>query len=184
MFCKKCGREMEEGEIFCRGCGTKAGEAPAAGAGIYGGPKNPLGRVNFGGLKSGYLKISVIVFSVLMMLSVLLPCYKFNEWAAAITGVDSFSLLKQGDQWGDGVILLLLLGLMILFVCLNKKLPVLLCGILNLVVYFVDIHKLSQIIQKERELQSLMSKDSGYYLMPVFGVLLMAAAVLYFLQKD
>ena len=23
MFCRKCGRQMEEGELYCRGCGTK-----------------------------------------------------------------------------------------------------------------------------------------------------------------
>lgn len=184
MYCKRCGNKMEEGEMFCRKCGTKATIYPPAP-----GPKIPgaLEKLrNFRSQGSGvhdWLKIGIIVISILIIASTTLPCYKFNKLISELADVDSLSMINFGGERFMGIIIIVFMGLVILFVCLRWKIPALISSILNLALYSAVIFNYNQYLEEEN-ITEFMSKSTGYYLIPVFAIIQVAAIILYIRQKE
>lgn len=177
MFCKKCGSQIEDGAGFCKKCGAPVEQV-----------NQPRGENRQA--SAGYLKTGIIVVCLLTSLSSFLPFYKVNSMISGFVGMDSISWIKIGNEIGDGVILIVLAGLTILLTCMNKKLAVLVFGIITFVFYWAHMI-LFQIRFSEMEEEAggyidaadLMSKGPGYYLMLVSVMSLFILCILYFRQK-
>lgn len=179
MFCKKCGAEIETGAAFCKECGTKVEN-------VGGGQK---GSANT--MKRDYYKLGAITASLFLFLSSLLPYCKVKKaMVAREMGFNSFSLVKVGDDMRGVVIVLILTGLMVLFLCLNKKVISLIVGILNLIIYGMSMVMFNeQLAETQKQLSGWMSVDDlfakgvGYYLLRIACIVFLAALLLFVFKK-
>lgn len=184
MYCKRCGNKMEEGEMFCRKCGTKATIYPSASGPKISGVLEKLRNFSSQGSKvHDWLKIGIIVISILIIASTTLPCYKFNKLISELADVDSLSMINFGGERFMGIIIIVFMGLVILFVCLRWKIPALISSILNLALYSAVIFNYNQYLEEEN-ITEFISKSTGYYLIPVFAIIQVAAIILYIRQKE
>lgn len=185
MYCKRCGNKMEEGEMFCRKCGTKAATIypPASGTKIPGALEKLRNFRSQGSGVHDWMKIGIIVISILIIVSTMLPCYKFNKLISELADVDSLSMMNFAGDRSMGIIIIVFMGLVILFVCLKWKIPALISSILNLAFYSAVIFNYNQYLEEEN-ITELMSKSTGYYLIPVFAIIQVAAIILYIRQKE
>lgn len=175
MFCKKCGNENEDAMKYCKNCGT---------------PVETLrnGKQNSRQIEQG-VRIGMITTSLLMALSTVLPYMVFHRDIAAATGIKSVTLLMaSGDQIGDGIIYILLAVAAIVFVCLRKKIPVLVCGVLSALIYWYETFQMkkqySEMFRGNKiDIWDYMDKGSGYHLLMVSVILLLALSVFYFVLE-
>ncbi len=177
MFCKKCGNQIENGAVFCKKCGT---------------PIEQVKKIEEGNVQENvsYIKSGIIAASLFLILSSIVPFYKIDSRMADLIGADSISWIKIGNQVGDGIIMIILAGLIILFICLNKRLPVLLLSISSVLIYCYHMFLLKQGFQDIEEgvgafmdVNDLISKGIGYHLMLFSIILLFVLSVVCFLQK-
>lgn len=180
MFCKNCGAQIEANAAFCKECGTKVENMEEV-------RKSTASR-----MKRDYFKTGGIAASLLLFFSALLPYYKVTDKRVASgLGFSSFSLLKAEDTFlGDWIIMLILIVLLVLMICLNKKMVALILGILNLglcgvkMIMFKD-----QMSEFKKQLRGVMnvndvfSKGVGYYMLRIACVIFLAALLLYVFKK-
>lgn len=179
MFCKKCGTQIEAGAAFCKECGTKVENFDEV-------QKSTVKK-----MRRDYYKIGAIIASLLVFFSSLLPyCKVTNKLVIRELGFSSFSLAKQGDDFRNGIILLILTVLTVLFICLEKKVLTLMVGIMNLAAYggtmVVFNQRLTELREELRGIMSindLMIKGIGYYLLRVACIIFLAALLLYVFKK-
>lgn len=179
MFCKKCGAEIETGAAFCKECGTKAEN-------IGGDRKGPANK-----MRRDYYQIGAIAASLLLFFSALLPYVKVtNEMVAREAGFHSVSLAKAGEDISGGVILLILTGAVVLFLCLDKKMIALIVGILNLAICGMSMVMFSEQVAGIQDqlsgwasVDDLLSKGAGYYLLRMACIVFLAALLLYAFKK-
>lgn len=178
MFCKKCGKEIENGVKFCKSCGTPVENTETN---IGAGTQNNLPVVLL-------IRIGVIGAGLLMAISTVLPYVVFGKDVARVSGIQSVSLLKAGDQIGDGIIYILIAAVAIVFACLRKKIPVLVCSVLSALMCWYEAHQFEkQYIEMLRgtniDIWDYMDKGSGHHLLTVSVILLLVLAVLYFIME-
>lgn len=161
-FCTECGNELKDGDTFCTKCG-KAAEGPVVQAAV----RRPESDA-----WSKYLRLITAGASVLMIIAVFLP---FLD----IMGMYSWNLVWQEDQIGDGVILIILGVISLIFTALNKKIPVAGCGILSLIVTLNVYVRLNSIINESE----FLFRGSGYYLTIIAVLVLTVASVLNLVQS-
>lgn len=178
MFCKKCGSQIEQGAGFCKKCGTPVEHLHKS---------TSTSRT----LDEKQLKIGMIAASILMIVSTILPFYKLAPEIAYYADMETISLLKAGDEIGDGVILIILAGLIIVFTCINMKKLALICSGLNLLCYCFSMFTIRQNLQEAQQqlggyfdINDLLSKATGYYLMMLSAILLLIASILYFRHNE
>lgn len=183
MFCKSCGKEIENGAKFCKSCGAPVEQtAAAAGSGAQANRLVGLG-----------IRIVLIVVSLLMALSTVLPYVVFDSDIAKVSGIQSVTLLSGAvDQMGDGVIYIILAAAVILVVCLRKKIPVLVCCVVALIMRLYELRQIktqlseqyaATINGKKIDIWTLVQKGSGWHLLTVSAVLLAVFGILYFLVE-
>jgi len=173
MFCKKCGKEIENDMKFCKSCGTSVEKAEV-------GTQNSV--VVLG------IRIGIVVASLLMIVSTVLPYVIFDDMVAKVAGMKSITLLKPGNQLGDGVIYIIIAVIAIVCVCIRQKIPVLICSVLSALMCWYES---SQIEKQFAELQrgskldvwDFMEKGSGWHLLTVSVILLLVLSVLYFILE-
>lgn len=179
MFCKKCGTQIDAGAAFCKECGTKVENFDEV-------QKSTVKK-----MRRDYYKIGAIIASLLVFFSSLLPyCKVTNKMLIRELGFSSFSLAKEGDDFRNGIILLILTVLTVLFICLEKKALTLMVGIMNLAVYggtmVVFNQRLTELREELRGIMSindLMIKGIGYYLLRVACIISLAALLLFVFKK-
>ncbi|MBO5335932.1 MAG: zinc-ribbon domain-containing protein [Lachnospiraceae bacterium] len=176
MFCKKCGKEIENGMKFCKSCGTPVEKAEAA-------TQNSV--VVLG------IRIGIVVASLLMIVSTVLPYVIFDDMVAKVAGMKSITLLKPGNQLGDGVIYIIIAVIAIVCVCIRQKIPVLIWSIISALMCWYEKSQMEkQLMELQSELKHLkldawdfMEKGSGWHLLTVSVVLLLILSVLYFILE-
>ena len=171
MFCKKCGNVVEEGEKFCGKCGAPVEQAAKPAFGSSSG-------------KMGSEKIAMIGASVLMILSTVLPYLKVDPSMVRYVGFEFFSLLKPGEGLGDGIFLIILAVLAIVFVCVNKKWPAVISSAISILLSLYEIFGFGKIVEESGEYSNVFSKGIGYYLQILAVIALLAAGVFYIRKKD
>ncbi len=179
MYCKKCGKQIDEGAAFCKKCGTPVEniqDITAAGAG------KGIMQVN-----TQYLRIGIIVSSLLMAVATLLPWLVLDSGIARYAGIRSISLLNAGGQMGDGIVFILLAVVMNVFLYLKKNIPVLVCGIAPFLMYCFELSQMkkadSQLLGNSLDMYDYMSKGSGFYLLSFSVIVLLALSVLFYMQN-
>lgn len=178
MFCKKCGNELEAGSAFCKKCGTSVEYIE----------KKKTADIFIG---TRFVKVGIIAVSLLMVLATVLPFFRIDSALARFVGYSSISLFRAGEQLGDGIFYIIFAVLIILFVCLNKRIPVLIFGVLSFLVWCADMAELKQRIgEMQRELgrfadvYDFISKGAGYYLITISVIALVALCIFcFFIMK-
>lgn len=175
MFCKKCGNEIEDGMKFCKNCGV---------------PIETLrdDKQNSQQIEC-WVRIGMIAAGLLMALSSVLPYMVFHRDFVAATGIKSVTLLMAaGDQIGDGIIYILLAVAAIVFVCLRKKISVLVCGVLSALIYWYETFQMkkqySEMFRGSKiDICDYMDKGSGYHLLTISVILLLVLSAFYFVLE-
>lgn len=179
MFCKNCGAQIEANAAFCKECGTKVENMEEV-------RKSTVSR-----MKRDYFKTGGIAASLLLFFSALLPyCNIRYKLAAQELGFSSFSLAKAGDDIRGGIILLILTALIVLFICLDKKVLALIAGVLNLVILAMSmmifntrISELKKQLHGIMSINDVISKGVGYYMLRIACIIFLAALLLYVFKK-
>lgn len=178
MFCKKCGKEIESDMRFCKNCGAPTEVTEKS--------TNSINGTDFRNIVPG-IRIGVILAGLLLALSTILPYVVFDSEIARLSGTKSISLLlTDGEQIGDGIFYILLALIIIVFACIRKKTPILICSILSsLLCLFESIHFKKQYTEMLRgtkiDIWDYMKKGSGYYLLTLSVILLLVLGILYFI---
>lgn len=180
MYCKKCGNQIDEGAAFCKKCGTLVEKAPdtnRTGTGIRKGDMQA---------DTQHLRAGIAAASLLMALSTFLPYLKMNSEMARYSGIRSINLVHPAGQFGDGVIFIILAVLALVFLYLKKNLPVLVCGIVPFLMYCYELVQIkrqdAQLLGSSINMYDYMSKGSGFYLLSLSVIALLALSVLFFMQ--
>lgn len=180
MYCKKCGNQIEEGAAFCKKCGAPVEKTFAT---------NMTGTARQKGnmqADARYIRTGIVASSLLMALATFLPYLKMNKEMARYSGIRSINLVHPAGQFGDGVIFIILAALMLVFLYLKKNLPVLVCGIIPFLMYCYELAQIkrqdAQLLGSRINMYDYMSKGSGFYLLSVSVIALLALSVLFFIQ--
>lgn len=172
MYCKKCGNQVDEGVAFCKMCGAPMGEDS------YKADTGAGGNVILANVKR--LKIGIIAASLLMALATLLPWIALDSEIAHYAGMKSISLLNPNGEIGDGIIFIFFAVIMIVFLCLKKNIPVLVCGILPFLLYCFELSQIKELYSLMQGYTSYISKGSGFYLMTLSVIALLVLSILFF----
>lgn len=116
-----------------------------------------------------YFKIGILVASVIMILSTFLPF-------VSVLGYQLSLLFADGSQMADGIILVVLAALCIVFTLINKRILVLVCSALAFVMSIYEMTQLDQF-------GSLVSKGIGYWLLLLSAIALLVLAILNFVPS-
>lgn len=173
MFCNKCGNQLEDGAKFCGKCG-----APV---------DNTVNKtsVSMPSLPSQYIRIGIIIASVLLALSTVLPYVKVKESLSWLAGAESISLLSADGKIGDGIFFILLAIITIVFTCLKKKIPVLICSVLSVCMYILEtVHlknQCTEVLGFKIDIWDYMTKGAGYHLLGISVILMLVFSIIYFI---
>lgn len=180
--CQNCGYQMADVESFCPQCGTQSEpmpqqpnqnqtqfqqpqfqQQPFQQQGGYQQQMNPQQPFTNGATHNStmnlYCKIGVIAVSILMIIATILP---YMETMGL-----TINLLFPNDETGDGIFFAILAIVAIVLTCLNKKIPVVVCGVIALVLCCYEISQISSLMDSLGGFSSMLSKGIGYYLMIV-----------------
>lgn len=170
MFCKQCGNQLEDGAKFCGKCGSPI--------------DSTVSKTSVSMPSAQYIRIGIIIASVLLALSTVLPYVKVKESLSWVTGTESISLLYVDGQLGDGIFFLLLAILIIVFSCLKKKIPVLICSVLTVFLYIFEIMQFKKqyddVLGFKIDIWDYMTKGAGYHLLGISAILLLVLSIVYF----
>lgn len=178
--CQNCGYQMADVESFCPQCGTQSEpmpqqpnqnqaqfqqpqfqQQPFQQQGGYQQQMNPQQPLTNGASQNSmmnlYCKIGVIAVSILMILATILPYMEAMG--------ESINLLFPDGETGDGIFFFILAIVAIVFACLNKKIPVLVCGVIALALCCYEMKEITSLTNSLGGFSSILSKGSGYYLM-------------------
>ena len=150
------------------------------GNGAYG---NASQRGNIGNnAASG--KIGVIIAAVAMAVSTFLPF----ATASFMGYSESITLMSNEGEMRDGIFFIIAGLLTVLFVCLSKKIPTLIFGILSLglaVFEIIDLNsKLGMDLGYGITASSVVNRGIGFYLMAVSAAALCIFSIIYFVQMN
>ena len=114
-----------------------------------------------------YLKIGVLAASVLMIVSTILPY-------VSVLGYYTLTLLMgDGSQMADGIFFVALAVLCIVFVLMDKAIPLMAASVFSVIVWIYEITQLSQF-------GALVTKGIGYWLLAISAIVLLVLSILYF----
>lgn len=192
MFCGKCGEKLVDGAVFCKKCGAKN-----VNIGNYKKVNIKRSKDKSSNFIAIFLRGGIMIFSLFMVLASIIPFCSIDSKIAKIAKVPkTMSFFKIGDTYADGIILIIFAGIIILSACFNKRIPVLLCSLLSMLVYGYDFRNLYILYQEtERELSSgiagyfadiedFVTIEAGFYLLPVSIGLLTLTSILYIIKRD
>lgn len=176
-YCKACGNQMQDQEMFCAKCGTKSEVI-----------HQPISTFGIGKINEKYLKIGIIIASLLMILASIIPYMEIEESLYPYLGMSkpTISLVWAGTQIGDGIIYIILAILSIVFVCLNKRLPEVIFSAIAFLMCCVEV---KQINDNFKQLEAsfgnyaLIEKRAGFYLIIISTAAMLVLSILYFLRK-
>ena len=117
-----------------------------------------------------YFKIGVLVASVVMILSTFLPF-------VSVLGYDISLLFTDGSQTGDGIIVVALGVVCIVFALLNKRVPLLVAGVASFAFAIYEVSQMGQF-------GGLVSKEIGYWLLLLSAIVLLILSILDFLPSQ
>ena len=183
-FCTNCGKELGDQEVFCTNCGTKSELPQSAASGSKG---ISVGGISVGGVSvknmaesnNGVIKIGIIVASVLVILAALIPYAKISMFGQSL----SISLMGVEGEMGDGIIYIALGILAIVFAFMNKKIPVLVVGIVAFLMCCYEMISMNSLYEEMGMFAGMITKGPGFYLMIVATVGLLALSILNFVMK-
>lgn len=115
MFCKKCGNEMRDDEVFCTKCGEKAEATPTNNNGFT------LNNNSYNSLKSKFLNMPTIAALITLICGLLALSNVFNISAfIASAGTDIFTLLDM-KFLKPVIIILYIIALLALIIPIFKE---------------------------------------------------------------
>lgn len=123
-----------------------------------------------------------VVSAGMMIVGAFMPFIKSDLFQYTY-GSDSINLVNPGGQLGDGVVIILLAALSILFVCLHKTIPAFVCAVLTFLMPFVIKHNLIAGMKKQGFsdfLEKYGKMGAGYRVLCLFAVILLLSAAVWF----
>lgn len=182
MFCGSCGKEINEGATFCPNCGAAIKPKSAATNTQPNG--NFQQSFNAQQLMSGItsnpnLNIFGIIAGVILLLSAFLPFASISVFGSSM----SVSLIDGGD----GVIVIILALVGIVFSVLGKNIVVIVSGVISTLLFFVELAQMTSSYEDEfmNELaSSMIHKGIGFYFLLIGAVCLIIAGIVGIRQKN
>ncbi len=176
MYCNKCGNQIKDDALFCDKCGAKIeknnSENNASNV-------NNVNNENVSSEQNANIitpsknfDLLTIGAAILSIISTFLPFITISFFGTT---------LQKSYFDGDGKIIVIISILAIVFSVLNKKIAVIVCGIINLSILIFDTVNITSFAGQNEAaneiVKSMIIKGPGYYLLFIASIGLVAAGV-------
>lgn len=173
MYCNKCGNQIKDDALFCDKCGAKIEKNNS---------ENNASNINNENVSSEQ-KANIITPSknfdlltvgaaILSIISTFLPFITISFFGTT---------LQKSYFDGDGKIIVIIAILAIIFSVLDKKIAVIVCGVINLSILVFDTFNITSFAGQNEAaneiVKSMIIKGPGYYLLFVASIGLVIAGI-------
>ena len=152
MFCSKCGKQLADGARFCDGCGT------------------PIGSVRKTKPTKGP-NIGAVIMAAVFGASAFLPYLSVTIFGSS----SSVDLFNNGK--GDGVFILALAAIALIFALCGLNLIVVIIGISGVGLAIFEAVNFNNLLEKQYQYAQFIRKDFGFYLMFVGAIGILVAGI-------
>ncbi|MBR4314513.1 MAG: zinc-ribbon domain-containing protein [Lachnospiraceae bacterium] len=173
MYCNKCGNQIKDDALFCDKCGAKIEKNNSENNASNVNNENVSSEQNANIITpSKNFDLLIIVAAILSIISTFLPFITISFFGTP---------LQKSYFDGDGKIIVIISILAIVFSVLNKKIAVIVCGIINLSILIFDTFNITSFAGQNEAaneiVKSMIIKGPGYYLLFIASIGLVAAGV-------
>ncbi|SEA08016.1 zinc-ribbon domain-containing protein [Oribacterium sp. KHPX15] len=176
MFCPKCGKKVNDGAMFCPDCGS-----PISGSSGMNEWQNPNNQSSLKNSASSGLDLKHVdtILSIAGALSWILSCF-LPYVSASVFGYEQSQTLING---GDGWFFIVISAAILIVLHLHKYIVFYVLAGLGVALNIFEVTHTSNILAEADIYSGFIHKGSGYYILILGSILLVAGVVLTFLRK-